>query len=515
MKHPYFSILCGVLFCLCFSACKSTQPIGSSAESGKVEFAILQLNDVYEISPLDNGRVGGMARVAHLRQELLKKTPHVITVHAGDFLSPSLIGSIKDENGERIAGAQMVAAMNALGVSLATFGNHEFDLPRESLQKRINESEFTWISSNVLEVKDGKKAPFQQEIAEGRKFDLPKSVIIPIMSPNNSLFKLGFIGLTLPFTQQPYLHYEDVYSSARLEYLKVSESCDAVIGITHLSREMDEQLARRVPEIPLLIGGHEHTDTLFTKGKTLIAKADANARTVYVHWCTYDFKTQKLDIWSQLIPITEDFPEEPKTAKVVNKWNDFVNDRIRAMGYEPDDVIYTPSAPLDGRESMIRTQETNLGKLITASMLAAAPEAELAILNSGSIRVDDVIQGQLIQKDILRTLPFGGDLVLGKIPGAELQKILAIGLEENVGEGGYLQTAKVSKSGNQFLIDGKALVPSKTYPVVLTGFLAKGLESNLGFMNQPDWYTSLELKGVDGQSRNDLRDVVIQYLKQQ
>ena len=38
-----------------------------------IQWTFLQLNDVYEMLPLDEGRKGGLARVAHLRQLLKKK----------------------------------------------------------------------------------------------------------------------------------------------------------------------------------------------------------------------------------------------------------------------------------------------------------------------------------------------------------------------------------------------------------------------------------------------------------
>ena len=50
------------------------------------EFIVLQLNDVYEISPLEGGNAGGLARVAALRQQLLQENPNTLTVLAGDFM---------------------------------------------------------------------------------------------------------------------------------------------------------------------------------------------------------------------------------------------------------------------------------------------------------------------------------------------------------------------------------------------------------------------------------------------
>jgi 2',3'-cyclic-nucleotide 2'-phosphodiesterase (5'-nucleotidase family) len=77
-------------------SCKSGQTPNSSSKS-TVNVTFLHLNDVYEIAPLEGGKVGGMARVATVRKELLAQNPNTITLLAGDFLNPSLIGTFKHE----------------------------------------------------------------------------------------------------------------------------------------------------------------------------------------------------------------------------------------------------------------------------------------------------------------------------------------------------------------------------------------------------------------------------------
>ena len=44
------------------------------------------------------------------------------------------------------------ATLNILGIDFVTFGNHEFDLNQTELISRMNESTFTWISSNVFSI---------------------------------------------------------------------------------------------------------------------------------------------------------------------------------------------------------------------------------------------------------------------------------------------------------------------------------------------------------------------------
>ena len=54
----------------------------------------------------------------------------------------------------------MVEAMNACGVDLVTLGNHEFDLKKHELQERLNESNFSWLATNVLTYNGEKLVPF-------------------------------------------------------------------------------------------------------------------------------------------------------------------------------------------------------------------------------------------------------------------------------------------------------------------------------------------------------------------
>ncbi|HEX6200559.1 MAG TPA: metallophosphoesterase, partial [Thermoanaerobaculia bacterium] len=113
-----------------------------------VELTLLQINDVYEITPVEGGRSGGLARVATLRRRLAAESDHLLMLLAGDLFSPSALGTA-EVDGERLAGRQMVAALNEVGLDWATFGNHEFDVGETAFLERLGESEFRWVSGNV------------------------------------------------------------------------------------------------------------------------------------------------------------------------------------------------------------------------------------------------------------------------------------------------------------------------------------------------------------------------------
>lgn len=478
--------------------------LGACMRPQTTKFTILQLNDVYEIAPLDNGKYGGLARVAHVRQDLLKENPKVFTVLAGDFVSPSLLGTLPDSTGTRLKGKQMVETLNVMGLDYVAFGNHEFDIDSVSLQNRINESTFEWIGSNV---RRRDKMPFYK--VSGSKREYCPNYVIEEVKQGDKVLKIGFFGLTLPFNEQPYVHYDDFWKTAELMVAELKPKCDVLVAITHLNIVDDKVLAEKNPAIDLIVGGHDHTNMLFEIGNTLLTKADANAKTVYIHRISYDWKKKKATIKPELKKITDKILHEPQTEKVVQKWLNFSNESLKKLGYDAKDVIFETKEPLDGHESAVRTRPTNLTKLVVQAIAAAMPEAQGVILNSGSIRIDDMLYGRITQEDILRTMPFGGTLALVKVKGDMLKQVLEIGTVKNVGSGGYLQIHGFERKNDQWFIASELIDDNKMYSIATSDFLLEGREQNLHFFNIPNPNPSKTL----GSLKNDVRDVVIDYLK--
>ena len=94
----------------------------SSAAAGRPRSGItlLQINDVYTLEPVDEGRRGGIARLATLVKRIRRENPSTVLALGGDTISPSVAST-------RAAGPADDRGLNALGLDLATFGNHEFD----------------------------------------------------------------------------------------------------------------------------------------------------------------------------------------------------------------------------------------------------------------------------------------------------------------------------------------------------------------------------------------------------
>src|SRR5882762_5598061 len=109
-----------VLACVLAGCAAPDTRTAAAAPPRAVEITLLQINDAYVLEPVDGGRRGGMARLATLVKRLRAAHPNVVFAHAGDMLSPSPMSTV-------LRGAQMIGVLNALGLDVATFGNHEFD----------------------------------------------------------------------------------------------------------------------------------------------------------------------------------------------------------------------------------------------------------------------------------------------------------------------------------------------------------------------------------------------------
>jgi 5'-nucleotidase len=484
---------------------------GLSLQGQPVKLTVVQLNDVYEITPVQGGQAGGFARVATLVKQLKAQSPRdcVLVVLAGDFLSPSLYNSV-EVNGQRIAGQQMVEAMDALGVRWVTFGNHEFDLTEADLQARIDHSKFGWIASNTFHrTRQGTVEPFRQ-----RGQPLPRYAIWTIDGPKGQRLRLGVLGLTLPYNHQPYVYYADPLRTADSLVRVLTPQTDALIALTHQNIGEDLELARRQPRLRLLIGGHEHTADYHRLGKQAVAKADANARTVYVHRLTYKPKSKKLTFTSELVPVGPHLASDPQVEQVVGHWTEQLYSALRTQGWQPEETIAHAAAPLDGLEAHVRSRPTNLGRHIARS-LAEVVGCEAALYNSGSVRVDDELSGPITQVDVLRTLPFGGGAVELHLRGAALQRILAAG-EANRGSGGYLQTWGIEgDSTSGWRIGGQAIDPQALYRIATTQYVSRGLEKNLEFVREggPGIERVHQPASWPDGTRNDVRWVLIRYLK--
>ncbi len=475
ISRPRFLLALAFVFVACKTPGNSTTLSGARADlrANAVAFTVLQINDVYEINAVESGRRGGLARVATLKKRLLAENPNLITVLPGDFLSPSAMGATK-VGGQPVAGQQMIAVLNALGLDYAAFGNHEFDVTEPQLLARIAESKFKWLGANVTDA-SGKLFPTTTE-----------DVIVSVKNANGDEIKVALFGVCTDMAKKPFVKYRPALAVAQEEADKLGPQAEVVIALTHLSIAEDKQIAASVPRIDVLLGGHEHENAAVVAGddNTPIFKADANARTAYVHRFDFDLTTRQLKIESSLVEIDESIVADPEVAAVADEWTKKVFTALKSSGTDPEEVVGKATEMLEGFEALVRNRPTNLTKLLVEAFQESEPEADLVVFGSGSIRIDDrLAPGPITAFDIVRIFPFGGKMILVEIPGEALRKALEQGLA-NKGSGGFLLYNKATRDDatQKWQIGGQPLDVARAYKVLFNDFLLTGLEKGLPFL---------------------------------
>ncbi|CAI2732500.1 unnamed protein product [Schistosoma spindalis] len=204
---------------------------------------ILHFNDVYNVEEQKQEPLAGAARFT----TALKKHgagKQSIVLFSGDCLSPSYISNITQ-------GQHIPPIMNKMFINCSLFGNHEFDFGMNNFYKCINQCNFSWINSNV----------YDKELNELLGTKLFYKIII-----HNNL-KIGIIGLiekewinVIPCFTTSIIDVKDIIITSRKlgTYLKIKKKCHFIIVLTHMRWLNDRLLAMNVPEIDLILGGHDH-----------------------------------------------------------------------------------------------------------------------------------------------------------------------------------------------------------------------------------------------------------------
>mgnify|MGYP001277318060 FL=1 len=508
-KYIYGVFLLFGLFSLVVTSCKETK-VSEPQKQNTVTIKLIQVNDVYEISPLGGGKYGGMARVAHISDSIKRQFPNSYLVMAGDFLNPSLLGTLKVD-GQRVKGRQMIEVMNAMDFDLATFGNHEFDIKENELQQRLNESTFNWVSANVFQ-KNGESLDVFHTIKQGDSIAIPETLYYDLDARDTSKVRIGFFGVTIDSNPKDFVYYSDYLTAAKASVQTLqTKGSDIVIGLTHLELEQDVMVADEVANIDFIMGGHEHFNMLVpTKGAT-VAKADANAKSVYVHTLVYDLVSKTAAISSELVLITDKVPSLPRVQKVVAKWDAILEQEIKTVVDNPNEVIYNALDSLDATDTPTRSTQTNLGVLIAQAMSESFnTPVDGALVNGGSFRLDDVLQGAIVSLDIFRVLPFGGGVLKVALTGTLLQEVLDFGLAR-AGTGAYLQRYGFNQKMGVWYINNKPINASQTYDIAFSDYLSKGFDIPFLTPENPGVISIYE--PLESEPAYDIRKAVISYLK--
>jgi 5'-nucleotidase len=421
-------------------ACFLTTARAQSTGTARITF--LHVNDTYQFTPVEGGKLGGLARVLTIRKDALKQNPNTIFTLGGDTLSPSV-------ETRTYRGAQMIDAWNAIGLDYAVFGNHEFDIRTAELLQRIKESKFQWLGANVVETKTGK-----------RFANTPPYVIKQIDG-----VKIGIIGLLLPETKETSsmdasLSVNDYCTTARRFVPQMRRAgARVVVGLTHLFMRQDKKLAG-CADFDLILGGHEHTLLQSSANGTPIFKMTADAREIGKFDLFIDRRTGRLQSMDwQVIPVNDSVPEDPGFSPVIAKYADLLKQLAVQVG--------ATSVELDALSFSSRTKETNVGNFI-ADSYRATTNADVALVNGGSIRADLMYNpGVLTKRDVLSILPFNNPIVKVEITGKTLADVLEHGVARSAEDNEPGRFPQIS--GMSFKFDARKLPGQRVSDIRVAG----------------------------------------------
>lgn len=447
------------------------QARASGAVAPPVALTFLHFNDVYEIGSVQGGASGGLARVATVLDRLRRGGP-VLSTLGGDFLSPSAIGTAVVD-GEMLAGRQMVDVLNATGLDWATLGNHEFDVSEAAFRARLAEARFGVVVSNVT---DARGQRFPHTVA---------SAVVPVRV-GGRVIRIGLFGLTIDSNRKPWVAFTPALDAGRAAVDALRGKVDAIVALTHQVLAADQQLVQALPEIDLVLGGHEHENWLIRRGAafTPIVKADANVRSVAVVTLRFPAAGARPTVETRLEVIDSTVPPKPAVEARVTTWVRSADAAFRRLGFDPSRLVAMLTMPLDGRETIVRNTEGAVSDLVLDGIRREAGDVDLVLLNGGTIRIDDVLPpGPVTEYDVLRMLPFGGTVLRARIDGRLLAQVLDVG-QANRGSGGFLHVDRATRTAEGWAIAGMPIQPDAQYRVAMPEYLLSGNEQRLAFFSR-------------------------------
>ncbi|KAI3436153.1 hypothetical protein D9Q98_002210 [Chlorella vulgaris] len=409
----------------CFVQASSGVP-PTASEPRKL--TILHFNDVYNVEERGIEPVGGAPRFAHAVRQFAGEKPLVL--FSGDCLNPSLMSAFT-------RGEQMVPVLNSLGVQAAAVGNHDFDFGIPTLQKHMRSFRFPWLLSNVLDAATGQ--PLGGAL---------RSHIIDWQG-----VRVGLMGLvepewllTIPSIEESDIKFLDFCKEGRQLAGELAEQgADLIVALTHMRTPNDLLLAAGVPEIQMVLGGHDHHFEI-TQTKphgTHVFKSGTDFR----EFCVIRLKVpaslqDRPALEWERVEINSSVPEDAEVAAIVKVYQDLI-------GTKMDEPLGWSHIDLDARFDTVRQAESNLGSLF-ADVMRISLGADVAFFNGGTIRSDQIhAAGQLLMRDFVSMLPFTDDLVLLELSGADLLKVL----ETGVGAVPALEGRFLQVSGLRFAFD--------------------------------------------------------------
>ncbi|MEB3285645.1 MAG: 5'-nucleotidase C-terminal domain-containing protein [Candidatus Sericytochromatia bacterium] len=430
---------------------------GFAAWAAPKTLTILHTNDTHaHLETFDSrGRkdVGGMARRASLFQRIKQAESAVLVLDAGDVFQGTPLFNF-------FSGEPDFITMQQAGYDAIAVGNHDLD---------------NGIGNLLLQAKHLKEPPISANLMgpSGKAF-----------FPSHRIFErgglkiavIGAIGLNAFEAVAEGKRANLVFRDPKTEIEKVVQSVrphvDLVVLLTHIGHEEEIALARALPDVDLIVGGHSHTKVSKPKvvehphRHTLVAQA--------FQWGEYvgriDLQVDNRRIVAhrgKLIPVSSDIPQDPEIAKTIEAYSEQIAVQMR-------EVLGTSN--LEFRNSRKREGDTPIGNLI-ADAVRHETGTQVAFMNSGGIRAP-LPKGSITLGMVYSMLPFENTLVSFDCTGEDLQSILDFAASRH-GKSGSLQVSGLSYTvagghATDVRVSGTPLIPTRRYSVATIDYVAQG-----------------------------------------
>lgn len=455
-------------------------------QNQSLSLRILHTNDHHahlEAVEVGDRMLGGIAQRKSLIDQLQSQsqTPTLL-LDAGDIFQGTLYFN-------QYLGLADLPFYNELHYAAVAIGNHEFDETQETLAQFIRQAQFPMLSANL---KIDPNSPLS---------GLVKPWIIQTMGRQ----KIGIFGLTTeetPVLSSPGegVEFIDEIAAAQQAVTELQQQgVNKIIALTHIGFTHDLDLAEQVSGIDIVIGGHSHTPLGDMPGATQpypVVKQTPAGKTVLVatdwEWGKYlgdlavDFDRQGQVVNWKGSPHAVDstIPEDATFQTELMAFKQPL-DELRQQ------VIGQSKVKLEGDRDKVRTQETNLGNLITDALMSKMQpdNPQIVMVNGGGIRAS-IPAGEITLGQVIEVLPFGNTITRLDLTGAQIKQVLEHGVSEaERGEGAFPQVSGVRFAWNPKAKPGSRITsikvkkaqgqetelqPNATYRVVTNNFMMQG-----------------------------------------
>lgn len=457
-----------------------------SAQDKEKMLTVLFTNDshamAWQYDEPGNPGIGGLAArktlIDQIKAEVQGKGGNIMILDAGDI-------TLGDPRSNVCHNRPFIQGMNLIGYDAMTIGNHEFNFGLDVFYEMKKTATFPFLSANIY--KDGGTKAVADEYIEKKFDDGLKVAVLGITTRETEVITgIGLQGnlvMTDPIqeakTRIPLLKAKNdiVIILSHLGYYETEKSFDGYYG--------DNYLAKAVPGVSLIIGGHTQFQMKAPVkiDDTYIVQTEGEGK-----WLgRFDFyisgnKITKTNYKLYPINLKEKIINDKKiTYKFIDKEipeNKTMLEMLEGFKCEfSEEKITTLDAALEGNRDVVRSQESELGDIIT-DIIKDKVKADIALINSGSIR-QGLNSGNVTERDIYNVFPFADTIYTGKIKGSELQEVLDYFAEKGQGAGGFLQISGFSvklykNSALDIKINGQPLDKKKTYSFAINSFVASG-----------------------------------------